>query len=75
MPGVPGAQCFCGAHAREDWVTSVPESVILVRWDNTALRFSVFSFPVEAAEEQILVQFLLGLSLLWNYFSVYFLKI
>lgn len=32
-------------------VTSVPESVLLVRRDQTALHFSVFSFSVEAAQE------------------------
>lgn len=43
-------QDLCGAHMR-DVVTSVPESVLLVRRDQTALHFSAFSFPVEAAQE------------------------
>lgn len=43
-------QKLCGAHMRAV-VTSIPESVPLVRQDQTALHFSVFSFAVKMAQE------------------------
>lgn len=64
-------QKLCGAHMRAV-VTSVPENVLLVRQDQTALHFSVYSFPVQAAQELADNADLKSVSFVELFFSIFF---